>query len=1083
MLRTGTIQLKGSNQELFLLWSGGTGVFERLDIIEDINDYSIVDTSNCVAAYYRDTSEQVYGDENIIRTAFKIKHEASLLHASEKTDVSIDGKDLVLTTSKESPELGLRYSVILRNGSLEKEEYVTPDGVITILRIDPKLDNEFKPTNLVNYERFGSELVKRTSSKVSVTAEFYSYDELLRMYPQVTHVLDNDYVVIESYEEAVERLNIWKNSKEKFKSYDIESYHEEWGIFSDNRITGVFLGYGETWSTYFPFRQDNFEYNLPIEFLKEIFEAINNQPPFPEVILIGHNLKFETEGFYQEFRDFIRVDIDTYLLAVLVNPKIGKGTHTLKALAAQADGRFYLSLEHIFIGQIRFNVLPKEIVKLYGCPDATSPVKVYKMLINKLPKDEQFVLMLENRLVHIKAMNEFYGLPMNQERLNKLIENEQFKVNLLGDKFRQIHKTSRNINSNQVLKEILYDRLRCPVEVRTNKGQPATSVVAINRIVDLGTKKEYDKENLPAPIKDINDDVIIAGEDLAKNKYPSLVIYQKYKKCIKELGALNRLKKRSKKDRFMFYINQVGAGSNRQTSDAHQFSDTMKSCAVADSPQHGLVSCDWKQVELRILAWRAGQDNLMKLMYDPDVDIHRAILSIIQGEPIHMISEEDRKSGKAVNFGVVYMMSEYGLAARDFGPAYTREQLNVERKKITDFFNGLPKIKYFMSENERTLNTMGYIKTAFNYYRFFPELLDPTLNSKTRKTLIRAGNNTPIQGTGAQMLKMVECKVWDYIREKGWHKERDYNGVMLPMVRMILPIHDEILLSYDKSIPKEEIIKMFKECMELDIEGAPPFFAAPAFIENWYQGKDDRYEVDIPLRDKIVENYEKGVLTFSQSEDDYLQVLSDFRDISLKEYMGSLISKYKTREEVWKHVDHPAHTHTLISAMLSKKERKNYTHIERIEEATRRFMDKLELGGELTGYVNMVEATEEDYTMLEDTDEWLETYSRIDQFGNLIQEEPDEYAGLDDVVQHELLPIEDRVVEKSHVIYMMQECWIDLTDYDITTDGEKVHQGIQKLADPNEWYEVVYIIGRKAIRPKLKVGHIPQQIEDLFKNL
>ena len=82
-------------------------------------------------------------------------------------------------------------------------------------------------------------------------------------------------MVVRSYEEAEERLKIWIESKEQLKSVDIESLHEVWGMYSDNRITGVFLGFGETWSTYFPFRQENFKYNLPIEFLHIPFLSIS----------------------------------------------------------------------------------------------------------------------------------------------------------------------------------------------------------------------------------------------------------------------------------------------------------------------------------------------------------------------------------------------------------------------------------------------------------------------------------------------------------------------------------------------------------------------------------------------------------------------------------------------------------------------------------------------------------------------------------------------------------------------------------------------------------------------------------------
>ena len=1073
--------------EYFIYWYTGNNLAERIDVVDDLAQYEFQDTSGCEASYISKNNFKAFGKINIVKALLKIKNKASMLNIPERKEVKVENGKFIITITKENPDTNIFYKTVMENGRIVSEIFKTEDGTIEIYDVQ---DVAYDGTEIM-YNEDDYEIIDRTINvkhreevKKVGNAQFYSYNELLRKYPAVSHVVEppNDYVVVESYEQARERLNTWIESKIQLKAYDIESYHTEWGPTSDNRITGIFLGLGTTWSTYFPFRQDNFEHNLPLEFMAEIAHAINNQPPSPEVILLAHNVKFEHQGFYQEFREMLRCDVDTYILAVLVDPMIKKGSHTLKALTAKVDNHFYLTLEQIFIGPVQFNVLPPEIVKLYGCPDATSPAKLYPYLMNKLPKDEQFVMQLEMQLPEIKAEEEFYGIRMDQERLKKLIEDEEYKVNMLMSLFQKIHHTSRNINSNDVLSDILYNKLRCPVEVWTSKGKPATSKVAIDRIIDTGYKGVKDNDVIPQDILDRNGKVIIEGKKLASNRYPSLLIYQQYKSCTKELGALRRLESHSRDGFFKFYINQVGAGSNRQTSDAHQFSDTMKSCALADSPHHQLVSCDWKQVELRILAGLAHQEDLMKLEEDPDVDIHRAILSIIQGKPMYMISEEDRKKGKSVNFGVVYMMSEYGLARRDYGPAYTRENLDEERKKIMDFFNGLPRIKNLLKSNEEFLKHNGYIKTAFNYYRYFPELLDPTTDPKLISRMVRSGNNTPVQGTGAQMLKIVETSVRKYIKDKGWDKEQDYDGKMLPKVRMILPIHDEILLSYDKSIPMEEIITMFKECMELDIKGMPPFFAAPAFINNWYDGKNPVYEVDIPFRDKIVEEYKKG--NYLLAGKDYVQVLMDYRNGEIREYMEDLISKYKTVDEVAKHVTHDALTHTLIETLIPDKgERKKLSHTERIHEAVRRYVEQLKNNGTLDLVINKEAEKDESGTDFIPIDEWATNYTHIDANGDLIIEEVDEYETEDVDNVEELLPIEDRKVDAVRVLYLMNECLIDLTNMDFNTTAEIVNQRVQKLCSDSSYYHVVYVIGNKTLRTSFKIGYIPNELEALINEV
>lgn len=1086
MLKIGEVRLLLYDEPLIVAWYYNDSGEERIDVYtaDSVDDVSYLDTSECVASIISGRDVRILGDKGVIKRIKNVKSEASLLCVPEEKDVKIvDGQFQVLI-KKANPDIGVSYEHKMINGKTAYEKYANLDCIVEITNFsDLKFSASERPANFDDYELQESITTDGLERRrKNAQGDFYSYEELLRKYPQVMHVLDksNDYTVIKSYEEAIERLRIWVESKEQLKSYDIESYSTDWGPTSENRITGVFLGLGENWSTYFPFRQQNFEYNLPLEFLKQIFDAINNQPKFPEVILLAHNVKFEKQGFYQEFRSYIRCDVDTYLLAVLIDPLIKKGTHTLKALTSKVDHNFYLTLEQIFIGPVKFNVLPPEIVLLYGCPDATSPAKIYKYLMKKLPKDEGFVLSLENQLPDIKAMQEFYGMRMDQEKLSTLIEDEEYKIELLSGMFKSIHHTSRNINSSDVLQDIIYNKLKCKVEVRTAKGAPATSKSAIDRIIKLGKIPITGETVIPKDIVDRKGETIISGQELASNKYPSLIIYQKYKKCCKELGALKRLRDHSVDGFFKFYINQVGAGSNRQTSDAHQFSDTMKMCALSDSPYHQLVSSDWSQVELRILAGMAKQEDLIELEKDPGVDIHRAILSIIHGKPMYMISEEDRKAGKSVNFGVVYGMTEYGLASMEFGAGYTKEQLNLERKKITDFFNGLPNVKMFIKQTADGLMKNGYVKTAFNYYRYFREILDPTCDPKLVKKMLKAGGNTPIQGTGAQMLKISETLIWAYIKKKGWDKEKDYDGRMLPMVRMILPIHDEILLSYDKTIPMEEIITMFKECMELDIDGMPPFFVAPAFINNWYDGKNSAFEVDIALRDKIVEEYKKGNLLLTGK--DYLQTLTDFRNSEIRDYMSDLIRKYKTVDDVAANVKHDSLTHTLIETLIpNKKERAKLTHTERIHEAVRRYMEKLEAEPTAEVELEVIPEQKENTEQFIDTDTWMTTYTHIDANGELIVEEDDSDYEDDTEVDTSLI-YEDIDVDPVTAIFMLNECLIDLTDFD-EEQAEEFNQELFKLADPNEYYTVVYCRGYKTVKTDMRIGYKQKEIDTLFSKI
>ena len=874
MQKFGTVTCQKGNYQF--VWTLNESGHERIEILQDVAEYNYVDTSNCIAAYYRKTKEMFYGDEVLLRLFLRIKNTASTFNALKVDDFDFSTGKVISTSKKEDAALGLYWECVMENGISSKETFRTPEGTVEVISSN-KVDSVVAPLNLSQYTVY-SLTTDQTDQKINED-DYYSLEYLKAKYPNINHIEENDYVVVGSLLEADARLRAFREAPTKVKAIDFETTGTGMGIYGPDVITGAVLSYEENESTYYPFRQEKFEYNLPISFLREILDAINNQPK--DVVIVAYNGKFEIQCVWKEYKNyvknseyarnwdpeceahgldnpFLRIDADPFYMSIICNPVFKqKGAHTLKAEAFRADGKFYLELKDIFKNSkaIRFNVLPPEIVRYYACPDAPNTIKVYKRLLSLLPQGTLGIANLENAMIYVTAENEFYGMRTDVELLVDLINNEQYKIDLLSDMFKKAHHTNKNINSPEVKREIFYDKLRCPVEVRTKTGLPSTSNKALKRILELGTLRNYDKNNVPPPIVDLHGRVIIKGEKLVSNKYPSLVILDQYNKSLKQLGAYKRIQRTSQQDRVMFYMNQYGAATGRRTSDAHQYSDGMKMLIHGDSKYHRLWSADFKQIELRLLAYLAGQKDLIEMMSNPDIDVHRAITSIITKQEIWAISADERKRRKSTNFGVVYMMSEYGLASTNVGPAYTDDDVNAARKSITDFYAGLPQINRFVVGNEEFVRKKGFMQTKFGRIREFKELLDPTYPESKKKSMVRAANNMPVQGFGADLLKIVELNVKQYIKKMGWDKKVDCDGVELPLVRLMLSIHDEILVSSHESIPIPAIITMFKECMELKVKGAPPFFAAPAMVNSWFDGKLDAYELDLRYRDVIVEDW------------------------------------------------------------------------------------------------------------------------------------------------------------------------------------------------------------------------------------
>lgn len=1156
MQKSGTVHIQGrfDTDTLFCVWLTDDVKYERIDLYESIEDVDIVNTSKCLSSYYRDTKEYYFKDEALIRIFNKTIRKCKNIPAQAAQTFDMSGGNIILNSVKDDKN-GNVYSVTIVNGNIAEEIFQTVDCVIKIESVNMAMNYEKPPINFVNYTMYGGDEFVVDDMYSYSGLDYYTLDQLKVMYPgKLDHIETYDYVVVDSLETAFERLQQFIDSKEEYVAVDIESTGLGVQMFGPDCITGVVLSFNEVQSTYYPFRQEGFKYNLPIWFMSEIAAAVNNKPP--NVKVCTYNGKMEIESFWKErpywlkyseyamtkwkyelyetrmvsvseeytptekeitlashsrfakeFMDTgtintsisIRSDVDGFHISVKLDQRRGRGIHTLKTNATNITGLFWLELDLIFKGDIKFNVLPPDLVRYYACPDTCNTIRVCKVLEKKVPPCEVQVLNIEHELTYSKANNEFFGMRTDVEKRDALLEEKEYECDILEKRFKEIHKTSKNIRSNAVKVDIFYNRLKAPVLIRTKNGGPSASNAALKAILEDGTIPESklpDKSKWPPDIMDkAREHVLIEGRKLISNRYPSLILLQSYNKARKELGAFKRIKKRSYRDRVYFYIMSDGADSDRQTSDAHQYSDAMKSIILSDSPDHYLISCDYSQVELRVLAYVYGEQELIDMQFNPNIDIHRAIIQRITGKEMWDISAEERKERKSTNFGVVYGMTEYGLVKRDCGPKYTKEQLLERRQAIMDFYNGLPKVKYGTEESKRLVMRDGYIQTKFGFRRFFPKVKDPAVTEGELSKIFKAANNTRIQGFAATLMKIAECNYASYIHEKGWDEVVDCDGVMLPKVRVMLSIHDEVLISTHKSVPIEEIIEMCKACQEISIKGSAPYFASPAFVDNWYLGKDPAYEIPIEFRDEIIEKYHKGISVLHM--DTYLEDLNNFRNRRLINYLEGLYEKYKTAENMAKNCKDPDLTHVMISVYLPKnmKDKKD-NHRECILKSIESYLeqrDEILAGAEYKVVGRIISDvqdndTEEKATYMDDSVNINEYISYTDD-GELIVEYDD------DVVQDELeeddessiIDIRPEFVKKleaEYAFYAMSQCFVDLTEYYSSSIGEKLHQALYKIAKENPGaYDVFYLINKSMVNAGYTIGYVPGVINDKFRDI
>ena len=236
---------------------------------------------------------------------------------------------------------------------------------------------------------------------------------------------------------------------------------------------------------------------------------------------------------------------------------------------------------------------------------------------------------------------------------------------------------------------------------------------------------------------------------------------------------------------------------------------------VAADEAHILVDGDYSQIELRVLAHMAG-DERMQEAFRQGADIHRQTASQVFGVPPAEVTSAQRSSAKAVNFGIVYGISDFGLA-RQLG--ITRAQARDYIDRYLDTFSG---VRRYMEDTVRQGRELGYVTTLFGRRRPMPEL--KSANYNTRSFGERVAMNAPIQGTAADIIKLAMVKV---------HRELDARGFRS---RLILQVHDELILD----CPREEAdaaAALLIECMESVAELAVPLKADVSQGFSWYDAK------------------------------------------------------------------------------------------------------------------------------------------------------------------------------------------------------------------------------------------------------
>lgn len=562
-------------------------------------------------------------------------------------------------------------------------------------------------------------------------------------------------------------------------SFDIEATGRN--PISDS-IVGIALCREKGKAYYVPIRHEHGT-NIPEAF--NILRGVLEDESIPK---IGHNLKYDIlilrqEGIHVKGRLY-----DTMLASYLLNPN--KPDHSLEDVALEYLFHKKRPFTEVLGKGHSFSEVSIDEATQYAAEDAELAMELKDILFERLKTEglEDLYFNMEMPLIYVLTDMEEVGVRINKGRLEELSKELDRELGIIESKIYNIAGESFNINSPQQLQKILFEKLGLKPSKKTKTGYST----GMDVLEELSKTHELPMEIL---------------------NYRTL-----YKLKTTYVDALPKLINK-KTGRIHTSFNQTVTATGRLSSSEPnlqnipirgEWGTKIREVFISDEGCV-LISADYSQVELRILAHISGDEGLIDA-FNRDIDIHTRTASELFGIPKETVTEDMRRAAKTVNFGVVYGISPFGLS----------EALSISPKEagnyINQYFDKHSGVKNYMENTIKTVQKTGYVTTLMGRKRPIPEI--NSHNTNIRQQAERLAINTPIQGTAADLIKIAMTNIWNKLREKNLK------------TRMILQIHDELLFE----VPEPEI-EIAKDLIEYEMENAlslsVPLKADIGWGKNW----------------------------------------------------------------------------------------------------------------------------------------------------------------------------------------------------------------------------------------------------------
>ena len=706
-----------------------------------------------------------YGDlENLLKNAKKIKQ-------NKRRETLIENKDKAIISKK---LVTLKKDVPVKN---QIEEFVLKE-----------IDRE----KLFNFLR-EMEFNRLLSSAISTygETEFSQTKNEINNEKKNSKISKENYFLIKTEDEVKD----WLKAAEEIGEFAIDTETTSLDAHQTN-LVGISISYAIGKACYIPISHKDYK-NLNEEKIIKILK------PFLEdhsIKKIGQNIKFDYIIFFKRGIDMNSME-DTMLMSYVLDA--GKNRHNMDTLSE-------IHLEHKTIQfkdlvgtgkkQINFSEVDVNIAKDYAAEDADITYRLYKIFSNSLKTENltNIYEIFEKPLIKILAKMEILGIKLDEKSLKKLSVKFDKKIKELEQQIFKLSKKEFNIGSTKQLGEIMYNELKIASLKKTKKGSFATSASVL-------------------------EDLAFKGHD-----FPKLILEWRQTSKLKNTYSdtlPEHINKKTNRIHTSFLLAATTTG-RLASSDPNlqnipiktEEGKDIRKAFIAEKNKK-LISADYNQIEMRILADLADVKELKKAFINND-DIHSLTASQVFGVDIKKVNPEMRRKAKAINFGIIYGISQYGLA----------KQIGVSNLEAEDFLNSyflkFPEIKEYMSETIKFCRKSGYVSNIFGRKTHITGINDKNFN--VRNFQERAAINAPIQGSASEIMRLAMIRLNEKINDE---KNQSF--------KMLLQIHDELIFEVDEK-KLNQCSKIIKETMTSVKDSNLHSFSIPLLVdvnsgENWGQ--------------------------------------------------------------------------------------------------------------------------------------------------------------------------------------------------------------------------------------------------------